>query len=58
MTTNTTVAVLVPAAEEQQVSAAVCGECFGWGFIWAPVPEGEPVPGDACTDCGGTGVAW
>ncbi|MFC8288517.1 hypothetical protein [Streptomyces cyaneofuscatus] len=57
MTTNTTVAVLVPAAEEK-VSAAVCGECFGWGFIWAQVPEGEPVPGDDCTDCGGTGVAW
>ncbi|MHC5701454.1 hypothetical protein OTC26_008365 [Streptomyces tirandamycinicus] len=56
---DTVVAVLVPAAEVPASSvSAACGECFGWGFVWAEVAAGELMPGADCVACWGTGVSW
>ncbi|TFE53191.1 hypothetical protein E3E14_10085 [Streptomyces sp. ICN441] len=55
---DTVVAVLVPAAEVPASSVSVCGECFGWGFVWVEVAAGELMPGADCVACWGTGVSW
>ncbi|MFG2756564.1 hypothetical protein [Streptomyces wuyuanensis] len=55
---DTVVTVLFPATDVPASSASVCGECFGWGFVWVEIAAGEPMPGADCVACRGTGVSW